>query len=121
MLLWGVPMALIVAGLVGLELSRGYLLPPVLIWFGAISYSLYLTHWPLIQLMLQVTARTSLRSPWIIGPIATATCLIAATLCYYFVELPLTKRAQAVAKRLAKPRRDEIRTTTATPETGSTG
>jgi peptidoglycan/LPS O-acetylase OafA/YrhL len=109
MLLWGVPMALIVAGLVGLELSRNYTLPPLLVGLGAISYSLYLTHWPVIQILLQITARTPIRSPWIIGPVATVTCLTAATLCYFYVEIPLTKRAQKWAKRLASPRPDDVR------------
>jgi peptidoglycan/LPS O-acetylase OafA/YrhL len=98
-LLWGVPMALLTAGLVGLELSRGFILPRLLRWFGTISYSLYLSHWPTILVLIQILSHTRLRSPWLLAPLATITCLLIAPLCYYALERPLTTRAQAWTQR----------------------
>jgi peptidoglycan/LPS O-acetylase OafA/YrhL len=105
----GLPAALIVAGMVGLELTRTFVMPSPLVWLGAISYSLYLSHWITIQVFIRLIARLKIHSPWILGTVVPVTCLIVAALCYYYVELPLTSQAQRLARRLIGPPRGENR------------
>lgn len=58
---------------------------PVALWIGKISYSLYLWHFPI----LEVTRRTGIEHPVIIAlPLSFA----AATFSYYFVETPFRHR-----------------------------
>jgi exopolysaccharide production protein ExoZ len=102
--LWGVPVALLAAAMVGMEVSNGIVLPKPFVWLGAISYSLYVVHWPVIQIVYQLSKRAHLHSPWITAPFGALTCLAAGTLAYYCVERPLTMRAQSLVKRWSAAR-----------------
>jgi len=102
--LWGVPVALIVAATVGLEAGKVFVLPQPIVWLGTISYSLYISHWPIVQVLSQIAARAHVTSPKIVFAVGMATCLTAGILCYYYVELPLTSRAQEWAKRIISER-----------------
>lgn len=80
--------ALITAGVAGQSGPTRVLTLAPLTWLGALSYSLYLWHWPVLVL-------GPLSSPWS-GPRATAT-LLAVTLVlsvatYYLVENPLRRQ-----------------------------
>lgn len=120
-LAWGVPMALLFAGIVGLELSRTYVLPQPLIWFGGISYSLYILHWPLLQMLGNIALHLHIHSPWIAAIVGTGSCLIAATLCHPWVELPLTTLAQKWARRLSGARSAPGPGLTVAPATETSG
>jgi len=68
-------------------LARALSFPP-LRWVGAISYSLYLWHWPVIVFMS--SARTGISGSWLdIVRISVATTLAAAS--YYLVERPIRR------------------------------
>jgi exopolysaccharide production protein ExoZ len=103
LVLWGLPSALAVAGLVGLERNYGYLLPSPLVGLGAISYSLYLTHRFSLAVLVKLGMKIGLHTPALIVPLAFALSISVAFLCWKFVERPLTSRAQKWAKSLASP------------------
>ena len=98
-LIWGVPCALLVAGLVGLEQSRGIVLPRFLVSMGAISYAMYLTHITVLSGMERIVRL--LPSPLVGGIILYLTCIAVAWVVHVYVERPLTVRAQQLAKRIA--------------------
>lgn len=56
---------------------------------GERSYGLYLWHWPVFVL---VTAAAPELDPWLVGGIALAITIVAATLSYRFVEQPIRRR-----------------------------
>lgn len=66
-----------------------YLSSPLMMWFGVISYSLYLWHWPLL-----VFARTSAIAPlnYVDTAAIVALSIAIAWLSYRFVETPVRKR-----------------------------
>ena len=90
--------------ILGIELGRGVprrrwdvitwlLSNPVAVWVGAISYSLYLWHWP-VQVMLE-SGDVNLQGPQLATARAAAS-VVLATLSYYLVERPLRRpRADA--------------------------
>ncbi len=55
---------------------------------GERSYGLYLWHWPAFVL---VTAAAPALDPWVIGGVALAITVVAATLSYRFVEQPIRR------------------------------
>ena len=83
---------------VGLELGRGsesrfdvvrlFLSNPVAVWLGAISYSLYLWHWP-VQVLLE-SGDVHLQGLPLAG-VRAAASLTLATASYYLVEKPLRR------------------------------
>ncbi len=99
-LIWGVPCAGLVAGLVGLEQSRGIILPRFLVSMGAISYSMYLTHITVLSGMEKIVRLSP--SPVLGGIVLYLACIAGAWLCYLYVERPLTTFAQQLAKRITR-------------------
>ena len=60
-----------------------------MVWFGDISYSVYLWHWPLIVFAKALWPNLS----WAV-PVAAAVSLLTAWLTYRFVENPIRSRAR---------------------------
>lgn len=70
---------------------------PVVRWLGRISFSLYLTHEPIV-----VTLGILLpNSPWLVPVIAIPIALVVAWIFFYTVERPAHRLAQLVSKRKA--------------------
>jgi peptidoglycan/LPS O-acetylase OafA/YrhL len=74
--------ALVICG--GKGWSSKFLSLPILVWLGAISYSLYLWHWPVLA-FLRYYAGTYQLDPTL-SAIFVVTTLILSTCTYYFVE-----------------------------------
>lgn len=82
--------ALVIAAGTGAPSAGGRMLSlPALTFFGAISYSLYLWHWPLLVFGRYATDGTSL-SPWHAAPLA-ALAVVLATLSWKFIEQPVLR------------------------------
>lgn len=79
--------ALIIAGYKGRVGS--WLSKPILVWIGAISYSLYLWHWPVLAFIRYCTAHYDLGSMAILI-FATLTLSLSCA-SYYWIETPLRK------------------------------
>ncbi len=62
---------------------------PVLVWLGAISYSLYLWHWPILSLMRYYTGTEALTASFTFAFIFLT--LPFAAISYYVVENPMRK------------------------------
>ena len=112
-LLWGLPSAFIVAGLVGLERNDGYVLPRFLVWLGGISYSLYLTHRFSMAIVTMVGRQIGLHSTMLVILLVVAISILVAWLCWRLLEQPLTARAQRWA-RLISRRKEEVKAVPAT-------
>lgn len=81
---------------------RGRRLPRVLVWFGLISYSLYLVHHPLLKYFVQISGdlrRAEL--PYQLGMAALAVALIlgVSALSYRYVERPMQALGRRVSRR----------------------
>lgn len=98
-LVWGVPSAFVVAGLVGLERTRGLVLPTSLIWLGEISYSLYLTHPYAMNLTARLGQRVGLHNPVVSIIAVFVISIFAARICWMRVEKPLTTCAQGWVRK----------------------
>ena len=86
----------------------------VALWLGNISFSLYLSHWPLIQVYQWAAPRSSLDRQ-LLAVLLVAAMVAIATLLYHFVEVPsrryLRRKMQA---RRGSPFGDDVaRTATA--------
>lgn len=93
-LLWGVPAALVVAGLIGLERCEGRILPSIFIWVGEISYSLYLINKGAIAIIHQGGYYVGLKSPPLIVIATVIVGLACGWLSWRWIEKPLTFRVQ---------------------------
>lgn len=86
--------------LAGLALFAGFYVmrsthsPRWLLWLGSVSYSLYLVHVTVIQLV-GATPLWEL-GPLVAVPLVSACSLVAAGLLYRFVERPFTNRGRAL-------------------------
>jgi peptidoglycan/LPS O-acetylase OafA/YrhL len=91
---------LIIAAGPGVWLNRVVLSSRPLVWFGLISFPLYLWHWPLLSLATIVQSETPSRT---LRVAAVAASILLAWLTYRFVERPLrsTRRPAATATVLA--------------------
>ncbi len=72
-----------------------------LVYLGEISYSIYLIHFP-IQLLVYICSQTGLISRSPENPLSLcafmAITLIASSLCYHHIELPMKRAVVSVAK-----------------------
>jgi peptidoglycan/LPS O-acetylase OafA/YrhL len=103
-LLWGVPSALMVAGLVGLERNYGYVLPRFLVWLGGISYSLYLTHMLAMARLTDFLNQFGLHNLYLLILLIGAFCIFIGWGCWRCIERPLTSRAQRWVRAFASSR-----------------
>ena len=62
---------------------------PVLCWVGAISYGLYLWHWPVVVLL---TRSSTGMSGWVVDLARVTLTLALATASFYLVEQPIRRR-----------------------------
>ena len=74
-------------------LNRMLLARPIVVWFGLISYPLYLWHWPLLS-YLQIVGGTGLPKLPILAAVGLA--ILLAWLTYRFVETPIRHSRSAV-------------------------
>lgn len=72
-------------------LNRIFLMNPIAVWFGLISYPLYLWHWPILSFLQIVEGEIPHRDARII---AVFLAIILAWLTYKFVEIPIRKQTQ---------------------------
>ena len=78
--------AIIHAGMDESNLVGRLLSLPLLVFFGSISYSLYLWHWPMLVYSRYIVLGEL--APWHIG-VAVITAVVAATLSWRYVEQPV--------------------------------
>ena len=76
-------------------LNRIFLMNPIAVWFGLISYPLYLWHWPILSFLQIVQGEMPHRDARII---AVLLAIILAWLTYKFVETPIRKQTQNALK-----------------------
>jgi exopolysaccharide production protein ExoZ len=62
-ILWGIPSALVVLGVIFVEVSTPLNIPPVVALIGDASYSIYLTQYLSLSMISQVWQRLALQSP----------------------------------------------------------
>jgi len=72
-------------------LSQTILKLPVLVWFGLISYPLYLWHWPLLSFARVIEGETATLN---IRLVLVALAIILAWLTYRFIERPIREDQQ---------------------------
>jgi len=94
-LLYSLPAALFVVGAVSWETRRRVALPPVLLLLGDASYSIYLTHYALLDMFAK--ASISLNMPAVVGVGLTLLIIFSLTfsagiLFFILVERPLLRR-----------------------------
>jgi peptidoglycan/LPS O-acetylase OafA/YrhL len=78
-------------------INKHVLSAPPLVWFGLISYPLYLWHWPLLSYCHITFGEVSTLNAVILIALAIA----AATLTFFFIERPFRVRSSGYAKPLA--------------------
>ena len=76
-------------------LNRIFLMNPIAVWFGLISYPLYLWHWPILSFLQIVEGEVPHRDGRII---AVLLAIFLAWLTYKFVETPIRKQTQNALK-----------------------
>lgn len=67
-------------------LARIFLTNPIIIWFGLISYPLYLWHWPILSFLRIIDGQTPHRDARIIAVILA---IVLAWITYHFIEKPI--------------------------------
>jgi peptidoglycan/LPS O-acetylase OafA/YrhL len=86
--------AVVIAALLvpGSPVARALDLAPIR-WVGARSYGIYLWHWPVFVLLGSALPTWPREGPaaWLLGAIAVAITMVAATASYRFVEQPLRR------------------------------
>jgi peptidoglycan/LPS O-acetylase OafA/YrhL len=87
---------------------RGRRLPRLLVWFGLISYSLYLVHHPLLKYFVAISGDlrwSAVPYQLVMTALALALIIGLSALSYRYVERPM----QALGRRLSRRHRDGIR------------
>ncbi|MET8870119.1 acyltransferase [Nonomuraea sp. NPDC004580] len=99
---WLTTIVLAAATFAGGMALRGRRLPRVLVWFGLISYSLYLVHHPLLKYFVQVSGdlrQAALPYQLLMTALALAVVVGASALTYRFVEKPMQDLGRRVSRR----------------------
>jgi exopolysaccharide production protein ExoZ len=99
-LMWGLPSACLLAGMVGLERNKSWVSPAWLVWFGTISYSLYLSQGVTLPAFFFVARHVGLHQLPVMLILEPASCIGVAWLCWKGIERPLTQRAQRLVRRI---------------------
>lgn len=99
-LFWGVPALLLVFGAVTVEARGGMRDIPPLRFLGDASYSLYLTHVAVVELMAQVVE--TWRAAYVFAAIAAS--IVGGCVCYLVVERPLLRLFSARSRRAVLPK-----------------
>lgn len=98
--IWGVPSAMLIGGLVLHELNgRRFRIVERLAWLGDSSYSFYLLHIALIQLLLVKSASKLGRAPVLLSLAISCLCCLASVLAYRLIERRLVSGLQAWSSR----------------------
>ncbi len=87
-LLFGLPAAVLLYGVVELERKRGPIAPRWLIAVGNASYSIYLSHFLLFLLLFKALAAQTLVPTAVMTVVIFAVSLCVGLLAYYWVERP---------------------------------
>ena len=77
---------LIIAGGSGAQLNRIFLMNPLAVWFGLISYPLYLWHWPILSFLQIVEGEVPQRDARVLAVLLS---IFLAWFTYRFVERPM--------------------------------
>ncbi len=102
---WISTIALAVATFAGLMALRGRRLPGVLVWFGVISYSLYLLHLPILTVVIAITG--DLRwAPAALQLGVSLLCLVLVVLASWLTYRLLERPMQALGRRLTSAGQD---------------
>ncbi|UBU17309.1 acyltransferase family protein [Nonomuraea gerenzanensis] len=99
---WITTIALAGATFAGGMALRGRRLPRVLVWFGLISYSLYLVHHPLLKYFVELSGdlrRAALPVQLGMSALAVAVIIGASALTYRYVERPMQDLGRRVSRR----------------------
>ena len=79
-------------------LNRIFLMNPLAVWFGLISYPLYLWHWPILSFLQIVEGEVPLRDARIIAVLLS---IFLAWLTYRFMEKPIRRKSVKHSRSLA--------------------
>jgi len=108
-ILWGIPFALIIYGLVSIEIGRSIRIPKLFVRLGDASYSIYLTHLLTLLVLESILERVGMYKS---GPTAwmqVILCIISiiiGVIFYYSAEkrmLSLFRRKAIMGKRVSIP------------------
>jgi peptidoglycan/LPS O-acetylase OafA/YrhL len=108
-LAFGAAAAIGLAAVVALERSRQVAVPKLLVLLGAASYSIYLTHFPLLSMLAKVAVRTGMRDHWppqLSFIVLVGVAVAAGVVFHLVVEKPLLRfgsQALGLARRQAAP------------------
>lgn len=89
---------LVIAGGPGAWLNHHLLSNKILVWFGLISYPLYLWHWPLLSFARIVDGDTPSAT---VTAMAVLAAILLSWLTYLLVELPIRRGAHSQTKTIA--------------------
>lgn len=94
-LLWGVPCAVLIFGLVELELNQKVNVPKIFVYLGDASYSIYLTHLITLLVFSKIFQKVGLLfhfvNPELFYTISSVLAVLAGCACHSFIERPLMK------------------------------
>ena len=88
---------IIYTGAAGPSLTKSFLSTRPMVFIGAISYSLYLWHWPIIA-FTKYTLATSNLTGWQIGGVILAS-LVMAFISFEWIEAPFRRPGQVITRR----------------------
>jgi len=91
-IVYGIPSMLIILGASSLDISKSVKVPPLFLYLGDASYSIYLVHYPCLSSLIKVATVVNLGH--LIGYFSTISLIIIITLgvgliSYYCIEKPL--------------------------------